>query len=252
MKRALHGAGPRLYPLRPVIAAVIVVIALATAGFAILLFTTPPASQAEDIVSAQAQAHGSMYRGLAPPQRFVDALVATEDHRFGSPLNVGIDPLAIARAMWGWITVHRDGGGSTIAQQLAKMLYTPGQSGWLADLEQVVLAVKLNFAYPKPKILSMYAAMAYYGDGYYGLDAASCGYFGRPPSELTWSQAALLAGVLNAPTADDPRTHPDAAHAREAHVLARLVAVGELTAEQADTALSQPLGLVRDRSAAGC
>jgi membrane peptidoglycan carboxypeptidase len=95
----------------------------------------------------------------------------------------------------------------------------------------------------------MYAEVAYYGHGFYGLEAASCGYFGRPPSALTWSQAAMLAGAVNAPSLDDPITHPATARAREEHVFARLVAVGNLTRAQADASLSEPLGL--DPASAG-
>jgi penicillin-binding protein 1A len=121
-------------------------------------------------------------------------------------------------------------------------------------LEQVALAVKLSLTYSKMQILAMYAEVAYYGNGYYGLDVASCGYFGKRPSDLTWSQAAVLAGVVNAPSIDDPRNHAPAAHAREAHVLARLVAVGYLTADEARAALSAPLAVVPDIGATtlGC
>jgi penicillin-binding protein 1A len=86
--------------------------------------------------------------------------------------------------------------------------------------------------------------VAYFGQGYYSLGAASCGYFGVPPAGLTWPQAALLAGAVQAPTAYDPLSHPAQARAREAHVLSRLVATGVLTAPQASAALAQPLHLV--------
>ncbi|MGH2346324.1 MAG: transglycosylase domain-containing protein, partial [Chloroflexota bacterium] len=138
-------------------------------------------------------------------------------------------------------------GGSTIEQQLAKMLYTSGRAGLIAKLEQLALAVKLDFAYSKARILSMYAETAYYGDGYYGLEAASCGYFGRKPADLTWAQAAMLAGILNAPTADDPRRHPRQARAREIHVFVRLVAVRYLSKAEAKVALSRPLDLLPRR-----
>ena len=124
------------------------------------------------------------------------------------------------------------------------MLYTPGRHGLAVKLERVGLGIKLHFAYAPAQILAMYADVAYYGGGYYGLDAASCGYFGHPPAELTWSQAAMLAGAVNAPTADNPRRHPRHARMRAAHVLGRLIAVGVLTQEQEKTALSEPLGIV--------
>jgi penicillin-binding protein 1A len=210
-----------------------------------LLLSTPSVENADALARAQARQHRIPYPGPRLPQRFVKALIATEDHRFYSPLNPGIDPFAVARVAVATLELpHRDPGGSTIAQQLAKMLYTPGQHGFAVKLEHVGLAIKLHFAYSPAQILAMYAEVAYFGDGYYGLAAASCGYFGHPPAELTWPQAATLAGVVNAPALDDPRKNPQRAKARESHVLRRLVAVGDLTQEQAAAALAEPLGTV--------
>ncbi len=227
-------------------AAVTGVLALAGAGaFVFLLMTTPSAGEAIALARAQTRLHGIKYPGPRPPLRFTEALVATEDHRFYSLIDPGIDPFAIARVLLGRIIGWRDQGGSTIDQQLAKMLYTPGRSGYLAvDLKQIAIAVKLHFAYTRAQILSLYAEVAYFGDGYYGLAAASCGYFGRRPADLTWPEAAMLAGVVNAPNADNPRLHPKSARAREAHVFRRLAAVGDFTRARAVAALSQPLGLV--------
>lgn len=210
-----------------------------------LLLSTPSVENADALARAQARQHRIPYPGPRLPQRFVKALIATEDHRFYSPLNPGIDPFAVARVAVATLELpHRDPGGSTIAQQLAKMLYTPGRHGFAVKLEHVGLAIKLHFAYSPAQILAMYAEVAYFGDGYYGLAAASCGYFGHPPAELTWPQAATLAGVVNAPALDDPRKNPQRAQARESHVLRRLVAVGDLTQEQAAAALAEPLGTV--------
>ena len=147
-----------------------------------------------------------------------------------------------------WITGHTDGGGSTIDQQLAKNLYTSGHSSFVQIVEQVVLAVKLNHAYSRAEVLRLYAEVAYYGHGYYGLNAASCGYFGRPPSQLTLVQAALLAGIVNAPTYDDPLVYPAQARARLVHVLGRMAAVGDLTKAHEEAALKAPLDLSAIRS----
>lgn len=210
---------------------------LAVAGgiaFGLLLLLTRSVSNAAAVALIQAKRRGITYPGLPPPPHFIDSLVATEDQRFYSVIDPGVDPFAIARAILAEITPHRaDPGGSTIPQQLAKMLFTPRRNGLVAKMEQVILAIKLSFTYPRASILSMYAEVAYYGDGYYSLTAASCGYFGREPADLSWAQAATLAGVVNEPTADDPRKHPEKAHLREAHVLDRLVAVGDLTRAQA-------------------
>ena len=122
------------------------------------------------------------------------------------------------------------------------MLYTPTETGFNAELKQVVLAVKLNLAYSKQQILGLYAEAAYYGNGYYGLEAASCGYFGHPAKDLTVTQGAMLAAwVVNAPSVDDPVSDPANARARLEHVIARMVAVGYLTSAQGQHALSVPL-----------
>jgi len=154
-----------------------------------------------------------------------------------------VDPLALLRAAASWMSGHTDGGGSTIDQQLAKNLYTSGHSSFPQIVEQVALAVKLNRAYSRAEILRLYAEIAYYGHGYYGLQAASCGYFGRPAARLTVVQAAMLAGAVNAPTYDDPLVYPAQARARLVHVIDRMAAVGYLTKAQQDAALNAPLGL---------
>ena len=206
-----------------------------------LWLVTPSVSQAPALVQAQAVQHGISYPGVQPPQRFTEALVATEDHRFYS--NPGIDLFAVARLIAGKISGHADQGGSS-EQQLAKNLYTAGRSGFTVEAEQVVLAIKLNMSYSKAQILQMYAEVAYYGDNNYGLRSASCGYFGVERAQLSWPEAAVLAGVVNAPTVDDPRTNPQNARAREEHVVGRLVAVGDLTQAQGTAVLGTSLNLV--------
>ncbi len=218
------------------------------AGLGLLFVLTPSAGQAAGLARAQAQEHHIAYPGPPVPRSFAQALVATEDHRFYS--DPGVDPFALVRVAASWITGHTDGGGSTIDQQLAKNLYTSGQSSFAQIVEQVVLAVKLNQAYSRPEILRLYAEVAYYGHGYYGLNAASCGYFGRPPSRLTLVQAAMLAGIVNAPTYDDPLVYPAQARARLVHVVGRMAAVGYLTRAQEAAALKAPLGLSAVRGCA--
>jgi len=228
------------------VATLVVVFLLAVGA---LLLVTPSAGEATQLAQQQAQAHGIAYPGPPVPQNFARPLVATEDHRFYS--EPGVDLLAVGRVVGAKLTGGQDQGGATIEQQLAKLLYTPGQSGITAELKQVALAVKLNHTYSKQQILQMYAEVAYYGHGYYGLEAASCGYFGHPAGDLTVVQGAMLAGVVNAPSVDDPINNPDNAHTRLTHVIERMVAVGDLTQAQANTELSTPLGIV-PRDQAGC
>jgi membrane peptidoglycan carboxypeptidase len=207
----------------------------------LLFVLTPPAGQATALAQAQARERHIAYPGPPVPPYFAQALIATEDHRFNT--DPGVDPLAMARVVVSWLTGRQDQGGSTIDQQLAKNLYTGGRSGFTKDIEQMAIAVKLNQTYSRAEILRLYAEVAYYGHGYYGLQTASCGYFGRLPDQLTLVQAATLAGVVNAPTYDDPLVYPEQARSRLVHVIGRMAAVGYLTQAQETAALNAPLGL---------
>ena len=238
--RPLRVRRPRRIAVRvaKILLAIVVVLAAAVGSLFVL---TPSAGQATALARAQAQEHHIAYPGPPVPPYFARALVATEDHRFNS--DPGVDPIAMARVVVSWVTGHKDQGGSTIDQQLAKNLYTGGHSGFTEDIEQIAMAVKLNRAYSRAEILRLYAEVAYYGHGYYGLYAASCGYFGRPPAQLTLVQAAMLAGVVNAPTYDDPLVYPNQARVRLVHVIVRMATVGYLTKDQEGAALGAPLGL---------
>ena len=211
-----------------------------------LLIIAPSVANAPALARALDRAHHAVYPGQQVPERFAASLVATEDHRFYS--EAGIDPFALARVTAGYLTGKPDQGGATLYQQLAKILYVPGPSGVLGKGEQMLLGIKLALSYPKAEILQMYSDVAYFGDRYYGLQAASCGYFGVTPAALTWPQAALLAGLVQAPSVYDPLAHPALARAREAHVLGRLAATETLTRAQAERAYRQPLHLTDDRT----
>jgi membrane peptidoglycan carboxypeptidase len=236
--------GPPRLPrwLRRVLITVLAVALAGVLAFATLLLVTPSVGTAPSLAQAFDRAHGAAYPGPPVPSRFAASLVSTEDHRFYS--EPGFDPFAIGRVILARVTGGPDQGGATLYQQLAKMLYTPGQSGVRVEVEQVILGIKLDLSYSKAQILRLYGDVAYFGHGYYGLAEASCGYFGVTPAGLSWPQAAMLAGLVQAPTADNPVAHYGAARAREAHVLGRLVATGTLTQAQASRAYSAPLHLV--------
>jgi membrane peptidoglycan carboxypeptidase len=216
------------------------------AGAAVAYAVTPPVSGAWALVREQDAVHH--VRGVSGPvpARFAGALVATEDHRFYT--EPGIDPIALARLAVG----GPEQGGSTLPVQLAKMLYTPASNRIPAKAERAVLGVKLAMSYSKSDILRMYASVVNFGNGYYGLNTASCGYFGVQPRALSLGQAAVLAGLVQAPSADDPVQHPAQAGAREQHVLDRMVATGRITARQARAALAAPLHLDAGNPGAGC
>ena len=162
-----------------------------------LMLATPSVGNAGQLVRAQDLAHHAVYPGPPVAARFAESLVATEDHRFYS--EPGIDFYAVARVGFGYVTGHGIEGGATLYQQLAKLLYTKGQSSPSDEAEQVALAVKLYLTYSRPQILQMYADVVYFGNNYYGLKAASCGYFGVEPAGLSWPQAAMLAGMVQGP-----------------------------------------------------
>jgi len=208
---------------------------LAGAGMA-----TPGVSGAPGLVTAIDRAHGSTPVQAEPTWRVAEAIVAAEDGTFYS--NDGIDVAGLARALWGWLT-GVDAGGSTITEQLAKVLYTGGRTGVLDRLAQVALALKLDTHYTKAAVLSMYLSAIYFGNGYYGVLAASEGYFGLPPDRLSWGQASLLAGLPQAPSLLDPLQHLAPARERQSYVLGRLVATGALTRAEAAAAAAAPLEL---------
>jgi membrane peptidoglycan carboxypeptidase len=210
------------------LAALAVVAGLVVAG---LLLVAPSVANAPDLARRITAAHHAVYPGPAVPRRFAASLVSTEDHRFYS--EPGVDPLAVGRVVVGRVAGQPDQGGATLYQQLAKMLYTPGRAGVMVEGEQVLLGIKLSLTFSKPDILRMYADVAYFGHGYYGLPQAACGYFGKQPAQLSWAQASMLAGLVQAPSVYDPLANFAAARARQAHVLGRLRATGTLTAAQA-------------------
>jgi membrane peptidoglycan carboxypeptidase len=228
--------------LRRLLGIVVALLMLSVIAFGVLFALTPSVGNAPALARAIDTAHHAAYPGPPVPPLFAESLVATEDHRFYS--EPGVDIYAIARVAAAQITGHGDQGGATLYQQLAKMLYTPGQSGFSVEIKQVMLGVKLDLAYSKAKVLRMYADVAYFGHGYYGLAQASCGYFGTVPARLTLPEAATLAGLVQGPSADDPIEHYARGRAREAHVLSRLVDTGKITQAQSTAAYAQQLPLV--------
>jgi membrane peptidoglycan carboxypeptidase len=224
-------------------------VAVAAVTLAVLLIVTPSVGNARQIAEQMARAHHAVFPGPPVPPRFAAALEATEDHRFNE--EPGIDPLAVARLAFDELTGKGDQGGATLYAQLAKNLYTPGDGSFPAQVEQGVLAVKLWASYTGPEILQLYSDVVYFGHGFYGLAAASCGYFGVRPAAMSWPQAALMAGLVQGPTVDDPLQSPARAVAREQHVLGRLVTTGVLTSAQVEAYLRIPLSTLV-AGAGGC
>jgi penicillin-binding protein 1A len=172
-----------------------------------------------------------------------DAILATEDRRFYS--HWGIDPIGIARAI---VQNYRRGriveGGSTITQQLTKVLFLTPDKSLERKLKEAVLALELERRYAKDRILEMYLNQVYFGHGAYGVEAAARTYFGKSVSELNIREAALLAGLPRAPSNYSPFEHPEAAKLRRELVLRRLVEYGTLKEAEAKRLARTDLGLV--------
>jgi penicillin-binding protein 1A len=215
----------------------LVLLLLAIAA-AVYLATLPGVGDAEARVEALLAREGGRVLPSPPPVRLAAAVVSTEDENFYAiPLfNVAA---GAGRAALATIGTSEDPGGSTIAQQLAKRLYPHGGGVW-GTLEEIGLGVKLSLAYSHEQVLSMYLNSVYYGNGYWGDAAAARGYFGVSPRRLTWGEAAMLAGLPQAPSAYDPEVHLDRARARQRHVLDQLVVNGHLSAAAAERAYAEP------------
>jgi penicillin-binding protein 1A len=178
----------------------------------------------------------------ALPPYLVQAVLATEDRRFYS--HFGIDPLGLVRASFRNASAGSVvEGGSTITQQLAKNLFLRPERTLTRKLEEVVYAIWLEQRFSKDEILELYINRVYFGGGTYGVEAASRRYFGKSSRFVTLPQAALLAGLLKAPSRYAPTRSVKAANARVDEVLENMVDAGYLTAEQARNASKQPLKL---------
>ena len=221
----------------PLVPPLVVVAALGAAWL-----VTPTVDDAQARVRALATLHAAGPLATDLPGRVAAAVLAVEDHRFYR--HRGIDMLALPRSAQGVVTGN-DAGGATIEVQLAKWLYTGGRRDHADQVRQAVLAEKLDLRWSKRQILLMYLNTVYFGHGYYGVTAASRGYFGRSPDQLDWAQAALLAAVLKAPASFDPRVHPETARERRDYALHRLAAVGAITPAELATAKASDLDLAR-------
>ena len=227
--------------LRRAVQAVLTLFAVFVLATAAILLATPSVGNAWSLARAQARSHHAAFPGPPVAARFAAALISTEDHRFAS--EPGFDPFALPRIALSVLT-GKDQGGATLYQQLAKLLYGTEKGSLQLEVYEVALGIKLKFTYSREQILRMYGDVAYFGHGYYGVARASCGYFGRPPGRLSWPQSAVLAGLVQAPSAYDPLEHPALARSREGHVISRLVATGVLTPRQAAAALAVPMDVL--------
>lgn len=173
------------------------------------------------------------------PEHLVHAVLATEDRRFYT--HFGVDPRGILRAM---LANRRAGrlvqGGSTITQQLAKVLFLTPDRTLRRKLEEVLLALSLEYRLEKKQILELYLNRIYFGDGNYGVATAAQSYFGKPVSDLTIYESAILAGLIKAPNYYAPSRHLQRSLKRGRLVLKGMLSVGFITQAEYNEALANP------------
>jgi penicillin-binding protein 1A len=174
------------------------------------------------------------------PENLIKALIATEDSRFYS--HRGIDYRGMARAMFRNLRARRVlEGGSTLTQQLAKVLFLTPERSYTRKLKELVVALMIEQRYTKREILSFYLNQVYFGSGAYGVEAAARVYFGKPARDLNIAECALLAALPRSPKYYSPFRSPVNARSRRAHVLNRMVSTGIITPFQAEEANKTPL-----------
>ena len=186
------------------------------------------------------------------PPALALATLAAEDARFRR--HYGLDPVAIARAAWrNMVSGRVVQGGSTITQQVAKLLVSrqaPAgvDRGWADKLREAIIAIRLEHRLSKDQILALYLNLAPYGNQIEGAERASRAYFGRSSGLLTPAEAAFLAALPQQPTSFNPWRDPSRAKSRQRRVLMTMAAQGWLSRGDYELAIAEGLTFTRDRS----
>lgn len=169
-------------------------------------------------------------------KNYVNAVIAAEDHRFYD--HGAIDIIGIGRAVFNNIKAKElQEGGSTITQQVAKNVVFSQEASISRKLGELFASFELEKNYSKDEILEIYVNTCYFGDGYYGIYDASYGYYKKSPKNLTLTEAAMLAGVPNAPSVYSPSVNPDLAKKRQKYVLNKMVEYGYINEKDINSVL---------------
>ncbi|WP_295694994.1 transglycosylase domain-containing protein [uncultured Maricaulis sp.] len=202
------------------------------------------------LIARRGSAHGHEVTIDELPPYLVDAVLAVEDRRFYS--HPGIDVIGLGRAMVANLRAGRVvQGGSTLTQQLAKNLFLSPERTLRRKVQEMMLAFWLESRFSKDEILELYLNRVYFGGGAYGVEAASLRYFSRPASELGLGEAALLAGLLKAPSRYSPVNDAQRAAARATVVLDLMAQTGRITDAERIDAASTPIRVSRGASSQG-
>jgi penicillin-binding protein 1A len=174
------------------------------------------------------------------PKHVVGAFVSAEDGGFFD--HQGLDYMGILRAAYANLRAGRVvQGGSTITQQVARALLLSPDRTYLRKIKEMILAWRIENYLSKDDILYLYLNQIYLGHGAYGVEAASRTYFGKHASQLNLAEAALLAGLVQAPSRYSPLRHPRRARNRQVYVIGRMLEDGRITSAQAEEAINQQL-----------
>ncbi|RUR07816.1 penicillin-binding protein 1A [Legionella sp. km772] len=174
------------------------------------------------------------------PKTLVYALVATEDQRFFE--HPGVDIMGLGRATVRMIkTGTKSQGGSTITMQVARNFFLSRKKTFLRKFNEIMLAIKIDRELSKEKILELYLNRVYLGNRAYGVGAAAMVYFGKPLKELNLAELAMIAGLPQAPSTQNPIANPIAAKKRRDHVLERLLEEHYINDAQYQNAINQPI-----------
>ncbi len=171
------------------------------------------------------------------PKIVIQAFVAAEDSRFFQ--HEGFDMQSTLRAFFKNLKAgHIVQGGSTITQQVAKLLYLSPEKSYIRKIKEALLAYKIEKYLTKEEIITLYLNHIYLGHGTYGVEAAAQGYFGKNAKELILPEAAILAGLPKAPSLYSPYNHPEKSYQRQAYVLNRMFEDGYITEKERKRALA--------------
>ncbi|WP_328702939.1 transglycosylase domain-containing protein [Arenibaculum pallidiluteum] len=183
--------------------------------------------------------HGKLVQVGELPPHLIEAVIATEDRRFY--YHFGIDPIGLARAAWtNWRAGQVLQGGSTITQQLAKNLFLSPDRTLKRKVQEAMLAVWLEATYSKDEILGAYLNRVYLGSGTYGVEAAAQTYFGKSATEVNLQEAAIIAGLLKAPSRFSPAANPHLARERAGVVLAAMLDAGYVSEAEVEAIRNAP------------
>ena len=178
------------------------------------------------------------------PPHVAQAIIATEDRRFYQ--HAGVDPIGLIRAAQRNAQAGRVvQGGSTLSQQLIKNVFLTPERTYRRKLQEMMLAIWLEYKFTKNEVLETYLSRVYFGGGAWGIEAASQTYFGKEAKDLTVSEAAILAGVLKAPSRFNPASSPQAAGSRTAVVLGAMEQAGYIGTAERYAALQAPISIKR-------